>query len=130
MLTFEDPAADTIHEMTKKNDTWIGPIGTSVAADHEADMADPEYRAEHERLAPFEGLARIVIMRRAALDISQAELARRMGTTPSVVSRIESGQHGTNARTLQRLAGALEARAVLGFEFGPENARQRDLVVI
>ena len=93
-------------------------------------MADPEYRTEHERLAPFEALARIVIMRRAALGVSQAELARRMGTTASVVSRIESGQHATNVRTLQRLAAALETRAVIGFEFGPKDARQRDLLVI
>lgn len=69
-------------------------------------------------------------MRRAALGISQAELARRMDTTPSVISRIESGQHATNARTLQRLAAALEARAVLGFEFGPPDAAERELVVI
>lgn len=69
-------------------------------------------------------------MRRAALGISQAELARRIGSTPSVVSRIESGQHATNARTLQRLAVGLEARAVLGFEFGPADTRERELVVI
>lgn len=112
---------------TKKRNT---PIGKSVADDIADSMADPGYRAEHERLAPFEGLARIVIMRRAALGISQAELARRMHTTASVVSRIESGQHATNARTLQRLAEALEARAVLGFEFGPADARERELVVI
>jgi ribosome-binding protein aMBF1 (putative translation factor) len=114
---------------TKKNE-WISPIGTAVADDIDEKLNDPEYRAEHERLAPFEALARIVIMRRAALGISQAELARRMSTTASVISRIESGQHATNARTLQRLAGALDARAIIGFEFGPENARERDLVVI
>lgn len=115
-----------------RNKNTIGPSGTAVADDIRESLADPEYRAEHERVAPFEALARIVIMRRAALGISQAELARRMGTTPSVVSRIESGQrqHATNARTLQRLAAALEARAVLGFEFGPDGARERELVVI
>jgi len=115
---------------TKKRDTWISPIGSTVDADHKADLADPEYRAEHERLAPFEALARIVIMRRAALGISQAELARRMGTTPSVVSRIESGQHATNSKTLKRLAEALGGRAVLGVEFGPEDAPERELVIL
>lgn len=116
--------------MAKKNDTPRSPIGSTVEATRQAALADDDYRAEHERLAPFEALARVVIMRRAALGISQAELARRIGSTPSVISRIESGQHATNARTLQRLAAGLEARAVLGFEFGPADARERELVVI
>jgi ribosome-binding protein aMBF1 (putative translation factor) len=116
--------------MAKKRDTWVSPVGSTVDADHKADLADDEYRAEHERLAPFEALARIVITRRAVLAISQAELARRMGTTPSVVSRIESGQHATNSKTLKRLAEALEGRAVLGVEFGPPDAPERELVVL
>ncbi|MEP6954767.1 MAG: helix-turn-helix transcriptional regulator [Solirubrobacteraceae bacterium] len=108
----------------------VSPIGSAVADRIDEKLQDPEYRAEHERLAPYEALARIVIMRRATHGVSQAELARRMQTTPSVVSRIETRQHATNARTLQRLAAALDARAVVGFEFGPENARERNLVVI
>jgi transcriptional regulator with XRE-family HTH domain len=53
-----------------------------------------------------------------------------MGTTASVISRIESGQHATSARTLKRLAEALGARAVLGLEFGTEDAPERELVVL
>ena len=59
-------------------------------------------------------------MRRAALGISQQQLAKRMHTTASAISRIESGAHATNARTLMRLADALDARAILGFEYGPQ----------
>jgi ribosome-binding protein aMBF1 (putative translation factor) len=61
--------------------------GTAVADDVRGKLGAGAYRQEHERLAPFEGLARIVIMQRAALGISQAELARRMSTSSSVVSR-------------------------------------------
>lgn len=114
----------------RESDNWVSPVGTTVADDIRDDLDDPAYRAEHERLAPFEALARIVIMRRAALGISQAELARRMGTTPSVVSRIESGQHATDFKTLKCLAEALGGRAVLGIEFGPEHAPERELVVL
>ena len=39
-------------------------------------LEDPEFRAEYERLAPYEGLARIVIMRRAALGLTQARAGR------------------------------------------------------
>src|SRR5947209_4907703 len=98
-------------------DEWTSPIGRSVADDLEEDLKDPVFRAEWERLRPFEELARIVIFRRAALGLTQAELAARMGTTASVISRIESGQHATSARTIKRLAEALGGRAVLGFEF-------------
>jgi len=106
------------------------PIGTSVSEDILDSLKAPEYRAEHERLAPFEALARIVIMRRAALGLTQAELAQRMSTTASVVSRIESGQRATSARTLKKLAEALEARAVLGFRFGSDAEAQHELVVL
>jgi len=106
------------------------PIGTSVADDLRASHGDAELSAEFERLAPFEALARLVIMRRAALGISQEQLAKRMHTTASAISRIESGQHATNARTLMRLAEALDARAVLGFEYGPSARPRRQLVVL
>lgn len=52
----------------------------------------------------LEEIARVVIMRRAQLGLTQQELAERMGTTKSVVSRIESGQHRTSTETLRRLA--------------------------
>lgn len=107
-----------------------GPVGRTVAEDIREALKDPEFRAEYERLAPFEALARLVIMRRAALGISQEELAKRMGTTASAISRIESGQHATNARTLKRLAEALGGHAVLGFEFGSAEHPERELVVL
>jgi ribosome-binding protein aMBF1 (putative translation factor) len=106
------------------------PIGTSVADDIHASLDDVEIRTEHERLAPFEALARLVVMRRATLGLSQEQLAGRMNTTASAISRIESGQHATNARTLMRLAEALEARAILGFEYGPTAKPRRELVVL
>lgn len=73
------------------------------------------YAAEAARLAPFETLARIVIRRRSELGLSQQELARRMKTSHSAISRIESGQHSTSVNTLRRLAAALETHLVVGF---------------
>ena len=88
-----------VSDMSKRS----SPIGESVSDHIKDSLKDPEFRAEYERLAPYEELARIVIMRRAALGLTQAELAARMGTTASAVSRIESGQHATNAQTLKKL---------------------------
>lgn len=106
------------------------PVGTTVSDHIKESLKDPEFRAEYERLASFEALARIVIMRRGALGLTQAELAARMGTTASAVSRIESGQRATSAQTLKKLGDALDARAVLGFEFGSAERPERELVVL
>jgi ribosome-binding protein aMBF1 (putative translation factor) len=106
------------------------PIGQAVSADIKESLEDPEFKVEYERLAPYEELARIVIMRRAALGLTQAELAARMGTTASAISRIESGQHATSSQTVKKLASAFGARAVLGFEFGPARHPERELVVL
>jgi ribosome-binding protein aMBF1 (putative translation factor) len=107
------------------------PIGTSVSENIERKRTrSKRYRDTRERLQPFEQIARIVIMRRARLGLSQQELAQRMGTTASVISRIESGQHRTSAETLRRLAEALEGHAVLGFEFGTQAKPERELVAL
>jgi transcriptional regulator with XRE-family HTH domain len=65
-----------------------------------------------------------------SLGLSQAELAKRMGTSHSAISRIESGQHRTSVATLQRLADALGLRFVVGFEAGPPERPTRELVAV
>ncbi len=115
--------------MSKRTKAGVSPIGGRVAADIERERRDsPAFRTEHDRLAGFEQLARIVIMRRAELGLSQEDLADRMGTTGSTVSRIESGQHATTAKTLKRLGEALDGHAVIGFDFGSEKRPKRELV--
>jgi ribosome-binding protein aMBF1 (putative translation factor) len=86
------------------------------------------YRQAQARLEPYEQLARIVIRRRMELGLTQGELATRMGTSHSAISRIESGQHSTSVQTLQRLAAALDMRFVMGFEHGPAEKPIRELV--
>lgn len=105
------------------------PIGSSATTSRErrASRSDA-YRAEVERLGPYEELARLVIKHRMALGLSQEELAERMGTSHSAVSRIESGRHRTSVETLRRLAHALGLRLVVGFESGPLERPTRELV--
>ena len=116
----------------------ISPLGTPHRESMRRRARDPEYRAELRRLAPYEALARIVIRRRGQLELSQAELAQRMGTSHSAISRIESGQHRTTVQTLGRLAQALETHLVVGFvdeiaQLGDSSgidARDADLVAV
>lgn len=67
-------------------------------------------------------------MRRGHLGLSQQELAERMGTTASVISRIEGGQHRCSTETLRRLAEALGGHAVVGFDFGTTRVPDQQLV--
>lgn len=94
----------------------ISPIGMSVR-EHIRQLLrdDPAYRAEYERLEPYERIARQVMWRRAELGLTQRELAERMGTSHSVISRIENGQHATSVKTLHRLAAALDTDLVIDF---------------
>jgi ribosome-binding protein aMBF1 (putative translation factor) len=92
----------------------ISPAGAPHSQSMRRRARNPEYRTELERLAPYKALARIVIRRRSQLKLSQAELAKRMGTSHSAISRIERGQHSTTVQTLRRLA-ALDTHLVIGF---------------
>lgn len=58
-------------------------------------------------------LSQALAARRKQLGLSQSELGRRAGLTPSQVSRIESGAATPKLASLEALAGALEAALVL-----------------
>jgi ribosome-binding protein aMBF1 (putative translation factor) len=109
------------------------PVGRSVVDfNAEQERLHPEYRREAERTRPLFELAKLMIIRRTELGITQQELARRMGTSHSVISRLESGRHKFSMATLQRLARALDTKLVCGFEPNeadePEAARR--LVIV
>lgn len=95
----------------------VSPIGsTSRAARRRRAVRSAEYRAEHDRLAPYEALARMIIVRRIRYGFTQEQLAERMRTSISAISRLESGQHRPNVETLEKLGHAFGERFVLGFE--------------
>ena len=70
-------------------------------------MKDPAFRAEYDRLKPEYELALALIKARAKAGLTQAQVAKKMGTTQSVVARIESGQNPPNLKTLERYANAV-----------------------
>ncbi len=74
------------------------------------------YKAALEKQKPFEEFARLVIGKRMQLGLTQQELAERMGTSHSVISRMESGQHRVSFATMAKVARALDTRLVYGFE--------------
>ena len=76
-------------------------------------LADREVRDAYETMADEFGLARELIAARVRAGLTQAELAERMGTTQSVVARLESGARLPSVKTLLRFAEATGARAII-----------------
>jgi transcriptional regulator with XRE-family HTH domain len=108
--------------------TSLGPIDRSTPSTRRRGAAlGADYRAEAERLAPYEQIARLVIQHRIRDGLSQTELAARINTSVSAISRLESGQHRPNVETLERLARAFGGRLVLGFE---DVMGQQELVAV
>jgi len=85
---------------------------TKISTLHKKWMKDPEYRKEYDALEEEFAL----IEARARAGLSQAELAKRMKTTQSVIARLESGRTTPSTRTLQRFAAATGHRLKISFE--------------
>lgn len=97
--------------------TPVGPIGTTVADDMEQRAArDAAFRAERDRIGDYAAIAAQIILYRTRHGLTQEELARRVGTSYSAISRIESGQHQTSVETLRRIARALNLKLRISFE--------------
>jgi ribosome-binding protein aMBF1 (putative translation factor) len=76
-------------------------------------LADREVRDAYDTMADEFGLARELIAARVRAGLTQAELAERMGTTQSVVARLESGARLPSVKTLLRFAKATGARPII-----------------
>lgn len=65
----------------------------------------------------------MVIARRIRYGLTQGQVAQRMGTSVSAISRLETGAHRPNVETLEKLGTAFGERLVLGFE-DPQGLRE------
>ena len=71
-------------------------------------------RAAAEDEARISQFRELVFRLRTEAGLTQAELARRMGTTQSAIARIEGGGARPSLDTLERLAGAVGKELVVG----------------
>jgi len=109
----------------------VSPVGSAHrAASRRRAQRSAIYREELRRIAPYGGIARLVIARRQALGLIQQQLAERVGTSHSVISRVESGQYPTSVTTLRRLADAFDTHLVVGFDDKPDRLTQAELVAV
>lgn len=81
-------------------------------------LSDPEFAKELEESEREFAQLYLILTARAEAGLTQAQVAARMGTTQSVVARIESGLstgHWPSMRSLQRYAEALGKRLEVRF---------------
>jgi DNA-binding XRE family transcriptional regulator len=70
-------------------------------------LKDEEFKIEYEKLKPrYEMIEQIIRVRREQ-NITQAELAKRVGTQKSNISRLESGNYNPSLDFLVKIAESL-----------------------
>ena len=76
---------------------------------------NPEFVAAYDSLEGEFALADALIKARGQADMTQEDVARKMGTTQAVIARLESGRTMPSTRTLKRFAEATGTRLTIGF---------------
>jgi ribosome-binding protein aMBF1 (putative translation factor) len=80
----------------------------SFFEDHLKEMLkDPDFKKGFDALTPQYELKRAIIRKRLAKGMTQKDLARKMHTRQSAISRLESGYYNPTFSFLQRVAKAL-----------------------
>jgi transcriptional regulator with XRE-family HTH domain len=88
-------------------------------------MRDPQWRRAYEEADATQEGARALVRARIAAGLSQAALAKRVGTGQAVISRIETGAVSPTLDMLTRIARALDLRPVIAFEAYRTKSRVR-----
>lgn len=81
--------------------------GSSFEQVSEELVNDEEFRVEYEKLRPRYEAVKQIIAARKEQNITQAELAKRVGTQKSNISRFESGNYNPSLDFLSKVAESL-----------------------
>jgi len=79
-------------------------------------LKDPEFKKLYEDSQPEFEIAKAIIRARIENKITQKELAEKMNTTQSVISRVEQGRTSPSIALLKRLAAALNTTLQVQFK--------------
>ena len=83
---------------------------TSLAELRRKLLTDPQVKAEYDRLGPVFAVVGEMIEARQAAGLTQTEIATRMGTSQSVVARLENARHMPTFAMIARYAAAIGRR--------------------
>ena len=78
-------------------------------------LKNPKIKAEYKKLQPEFAMIQAVIDARVKRGVTQKELAQKIGTKQSVISRLESGRANPSVAFLKKLAQALNSHLEIRF---------------
>jgi len=111
-------------DAVEKPTTTSGPIGKSMAggaAHRRANSA--AYRQAQDSHAAAAAFAKQVIHLRTELNLTQEQLAKKVGTSHSQISRIESGRHEVSGRSMRRILVGLGVIPLIGYRVPARSGR-------
>ena len=76
-------------------------------------LKNPENRKAYEAMQPEFAIAAAIIRKRMETKMTQAQLAKKLGTKQSAVSRLESGDYNPSIGLLKKVAEALNLKLVV-----------------
>jgi DNA-binding XRE family transcriptional regulator len=85
----------------------VSKAGVMFSEVHEQLMKDEEFKVEYEKLKPRYDLLSQIIEARTAQNMTQEELALRVGTQKSNISRLESGTYNPSLDFIAKVAKSL-----------------------
>ena len=74
---------------------------------HNEQMKDPEFRKAYDDLEVEFQIINDLIRKRIKNDISQKELARKIGSDQATISRLETGNYNPSIKFLKKVAEAV-----------------------
>jgi DNA-binding XRE family transcriptional regulator len=99
-----EDATASLGDCARANEVGVGM--TKIAELKQRLMKNPEFRAEYEKADAEFAFIEALVRARTKANLTQAELARRLGTTQSAVARLEGGRVSPSIATLRRYAKA------------------------
>ena len=78
-------------------------------------LKNPEFKKHYDEYGKQLEIAYQILSLRKKKKISQAQLAKKIGTKQSNIARIESGQQNFSVETLEKIAGALDCNLKIMF---------------
>ena len=79
-------------------------------------LQDKEIKKAYDELEPEFDLVRMMIKKRLEAGLTQADLAEKMGTKQSAISRLERGDYNPSLSFLYRLAEALDTKIYISLQ--------------